>query len=175
MLSTFLLEFSSESFEAFKKFANSQFDNRTEDQSAEQYFQFYALLSQQQNMMQDFVRTGTYQQAMLQNSQTFKDKVVLDCGAGSAILSFFAMQAGAKKVYAIEASSMSKYAQKLVENSPFKGRIIVVPGKVEEVSIPEQVDIIISEPMGYMLYNFSVFCKIKRKIFNFEVFEGKFG
>lgn len=32
-------------------------------------------------------------------------------------------------------------------------RIIVIPGKVEEVSLPEQVDIIISEPMGYMLFN----------------------
>lgn len=32
-------------------------------------------------------------------------------------------------------------------------RIVVVPGKVEEVSLPEQVDIIISEPMGYMLFN----------------------
>ena len=32
-------------------------------------------------------------------------------------------------------------------------RIVVIPGKVEEVSLPEQVDIIISEPMGYMLFN----------------------
>lgn len=30
---------------------------------------------------------------------------------------------------------------------------MVIPGKVEEVSLPEQVDIIISEPMGYMLFN----------------------
>lgn len=32
-------------------------------------------------------------------------------------------------------------------------RIVVIPGKVEEISLPEQVDIIISEPMGYMLFN----------------------
>lgn len=31
--------------------------------------------------------------------------------------------------------------------------VIVVPGKVEEVTLPDQVDIIISEPMGYMLFN----------------------
>lgn len=32
-------------------------------------------------------------------------------------------------------------------------RIVVVPGKVEDVEIPEAVDTIISEPMGYMLFN----------------------
>ena len=32
-------------------------------------------------------------------------------------------------------------------------RIEVVPGKIEEISLPEKVDVIISEPMGYMLYN----------------------
>lgn len=32
-------------------------------------------------------------------------------------------------------------------------RIEVIAGKIEEVELPEQVDVIISEPMGYMLYN----------------------
>lgn len=32
-------------------------------------------------------------------------------------------------------------------------RVSVIPGKVEEVTLPEQVDMIISEPMGYMLFN----------------------
>ena len=29
----------------------------------------------------------------------------------------------------------------------------MIPGKVEEVELPEKVDTIISEPMGYMLFN----------------------
>uniref|UniRef100_A0A667GDU4 Histone-arginine methyltransferase CARM1 n=1 Tax=Lynx canadensis TaxID=61383 RepID=A0A667GDU4_LYNCA len=114
---------------------------------------FYGYLSQQQNMMQDYVRTGTYQRAILQNHTDFKDKIVLDVGCGSGILSFFAAQAGARKIYAVEASTMAQHAEVLVKSNNLTERIVVIPGKVEEVSLPEQVDIIISEPMGYMLFN----------------------
>lgn len=37
--------------------------------------QFYGCLSQQQNMLQDFLRTATYQKAILLNDIDFKDKV----------------------------------------------------------------------------------------------------
>lgn len=132
---------------------SSMFTVRTEDSSAMQYFQFYGFLSQQQNMMQDYVRTSTYQRAILNNILDFKDKVVLDVGAGSGILSFFAAQAGAKKVYAVEASNMAHHAQILVNANGLHDRIKIVAGKIEEIELPESVDVIISEPMGYMLYN----------------------
>lgn len=107
----------------------SVFSVRTEDSSATQYFQFYGYLSQQQNMLQDFVRTYTYQRAILSNLDDFKDKVVLDVGAGSGILSFFAAQAGAKRIYAVEASTMAHYAQKLVDTNNYSNVIRVLPGK----------------------------------------------
>jgi type I protein arginine methyltransferase len=132
---------------------NSVFLMRTEDSSANQYFQFYGYLSQQQNMMQDFVRTSTYQKAIHGNFNDFNGKIVLDVGAGSGILSFFAAQAGAGKVYAVEASNMAQYAQELVAANNLSDRITVIAGKIEEIELPEKVDIIISEPMGYMLYN----------------------
>lgn len=57
-------------------------------------------------MMQDFIRTSTYQKAILDNPVDFSRKVVLDVGAGSGILSFFAQQSGAKRVYAVEAAAL---------------------------------------------------------------------
>ena len=67
---------------------------RTEESSASQYFQFYGYLSQQQNMMQDFIRTSTYQKAILDNPIDFNGKVVLDVGAGSALQEALAGGAG---------------------------------------------------------------------------------
>ncbi|KAM6303162.1 LOW QUALITY PROTEIN: histone-arginine methyltransferase CARM1-like [Podargus strigoides] len=132
---------------------NSVFNQRTDEASAAQYFQFYGCLSQQQNMMQDIVRTATYHRAILQNHIDFTDKVVLDVGCGSGILSFFAVQAGARKVYAVEASSVAKYAELLVRSNNLSDKISVLSGKIEEISLPESVDVVISEPMGYMLFN----------------------
>lgn len=131
----------------------SVFNERTDDSSATQYFQFYSYLSQQQNMMQDYIRTGTYQRAILSNMSDFRDKIVLDVGAGSGILSFFAAQAGARKVYAVEASSMAQHCEMLVRANNLQDTIQVIAGKIEEIDLPDMVDMIISEPMGYMLYN----------------------
>lgn len=77
----------------------------------------------------------------------------MDVGAGSGILSFFAVQAGAAKVFAVEASNMAQYAQQLIAANNLGDRIQVIAGKIEEIELPEKVDVIISEPMGYMLYN----------------------
>ena len=72
---------------------------------------------------------------MLQNLPDFQGKVVMDVGAGSGILSLFAVQAGAKKVYAVEASNMALHCQTLVERNKLTDKIIIKNGKIEEVSV----------------------------------------
>ena len=57
------------------------------------------------------------------------------------------------KVYAVEASSIAMHANKLVAANKVDDVIKVVSGKIEEIDLPEKVDVIISEPMGYMLLN----------------------
>uniref|UniRef100_A0A3Q2SW01 type I protein arginine methyltransferase n=1 Tax=Fundulus heteroclitus TaxID=8078 RepID=A0A3Q2SW01_FUNHE len=83
----------------------------------------------------------------------FKDKIVLDVGSGTGILSMFAAKAGAKHVYGIECSSISEYSEKIIKSNHLDSVITIFRGKVEEVELPvEKVDIIISEWMGYCLF-----------------------
>ncbi|KAF8400976.1 hypothetical protein HHK36_014279 [Tetracentron sinense] len=103
-------------------------------------------------MLKDTVRTKTYQNVIYQNPFLFKNKVVLDVGAGTGILSLFCAKAGAKHVYAVECSQMADMAKEIVEANGFSNVITVMKGKVEEIVLPvAQVDIIISEWMGYFL------------------------
>ncbi|CEG69062.1 hypothetical protein RMATCC62417_05206 [Rhizopus microsporus] len=127
-----------------------------------QYFSYYAMLQHQQNMLQDTVRTSTYRSAILLNGpKCFKDKKVLDVGAGSGILSYFAVQAGAEKVYAVEASAMASKMKKLVsaaseegKNEFLKDKVEVVNAKIETPDLPiPKVDTIISEPIGVLLFH----------------------
>lgn len=71
----------------------------------------------QKDMLEDHKRTGAYYNAVIQNRRMFQDKVVLDVGTGSGILAIFAAMAGAKKVYAVEATSMANHARTLVEHN----------------------------------------------------------
>lgn len=52
-------------------------------------------------MLKDIVRTKTYEKVIYQNKFLFKNKVVLDVGAGTGILSLFCAKAGAQHVYAV--------------------------------------------------------------------------
>lgn len=130
----------------------SELDGKAPEQTDyANYFCTYAYLYHQKDMLEDHKRTGAYYNAVMQNRAQFQDKVVLDVGTGSGILAIFAAMAGAAKVYAVEATSMARHARRLVEHNKFKGVIEVVQGTIESIELPQKVDIIISEWMGYFL------------------------
>ncbi|KAJ3057446.1 hypothetical protein HK097_006374 [Rhizophlyctis rosea] len=120
------------------------------------YFSYYAQFVHQQNMLQDNVRTSMYHSAIIANGPGwFRGKTVMDIGAGSGILSYFAVQAGAEKVYAVEASSMAVRMRKMLastgtRNTWMHEKIEVVPSKIEDAELV-QVDTLISEPIGVLL------------------------
>ncbi|XP_062199597.1 probable protein arginine N-methyltransferase 1 [Phragmites australis] len=120
--------------------------------SADYYFDSYSHFGIHEEMLKDVVRTKSYQNVITQNGFLFKDKIVLDVGAGTGILSLFCVKAGAKHVYAIECSQMADMAKEIVKANGYSDVITVIKGKVEEIELPvPKVDVIISEWMGYFL------------------------
>lgn len=131
---------------------SSEIPSVEEHTSRDYYFDSYAHHAIHEEMLKDEVRTKTYQAAILQNPHLFKDKVVIDVGCGTGILSMFAVQAGAKHVYAVDCSSIIEQAKQIIAKNGFETSITLIRGKVEEIELPvPQVDIIISEWMGYCL------------------------
>ena len=112
------------------------------------YFVSYGYLYHQKDMLQDQGRMDGYRNAILMNARSFAGKVVLDVGTGSGILAIWAAKAGAKKVYAVEATSMSQHARRLVAQNNLQDVVVVLEGYMEKLEIPEKVDIIVSEWMG---------------------------
>ncbi|POY72204.1 putative Methyltransferase [Rhodotorula taiwanensis] len=120
--------------------------------SADYYADSYAHFGIHEEMLKDEVRTLSYRNSMWNNKHLFKDKVVLDVGCGTGILSMFAAKAGAKKVIGVDMSNIIDQAQKIVAANGFADTITLIKGKMEEVVLPvDKVDIIISEWMGYFL------------------------
>ncbi|PRT52761.1 Protein arginine N-methyltransferase 1 [Wickerhamiella sorbophila] len=122
------------------------------DKNDQHYFDSYDHFSIHEEMLKDRVRTLAYRDAIMRNRDLFKDKVVLDVGCGSGILSMFAARAGAKKVIGVDRSQIIHMARKIVEVNGLSDTITLIQGQMEEVKLPvPKVDIIISEWMGYFL------------------------
>jgi protein arginine N-methyltransferase 1 len=128
---------------------------------ANSYFCCYSHFGIHEEMLKDAVRTKSYMHACHNNKAQFQDKIVLDIGAGTGILCLFAIQAGAKHVYAVECAdiadmvrtpSHNPQAKTIVKANGCEDKITIIKGKMEDIDLPvPEVDIIISEWMGYFL------------------------
>lgn len=115
------------------------------------YFSSYAHYGIHHEMLSDEVRTSSYRDAIVRNGPTIRDKVVLDLGCGTSILSMFAARTGARRVIAVDQSDIIYKAMDIVRNNGIN-TIEFVKGRLEDTPIPvDKVDIIVSEWMGYFL------------------------
>lgn len=97
-------------------------------------------------MLSDRYRTNAFKRAIFEIVKP--GDVVLDLGAGTGILSFFACMAGAKRVYAVELDNVIEIAKELARDNNLRDKIIFINNVSTDISLPEKVDIIISEILG---------------------------
>jgi hypothetical protein len=94
-------------------------------------------------MLRDYVRVMAYRSAIFAQA---KDRVVAEIGCGTGILSIFAAQAGAKKVYAIEQGNILALAKLMFRANHCD--VTPIRGNSREIELPEKVDLIIHEILG---------------------------
>jgi protein arginine N-methyltransferase 3 len=130
---------------------HTEIDKAIEDKG-NYYFESYAGNEIHESMLRDTIRTLGYRDFIYNNKSYFKNKIVMDVGCGTGILSMFAVKAGAKHVYAVDNSDIILKAREIAKENEVNDKITFIKGKVEEIKLPvEKVDIIISEWM--VLYN----------------------
>ncbi len=79
------------------------------DEIDQRYFESYSDIGIHREMTSDVQRMKLYREAI---EAACKDKIVIDVGAGTGVLSIMAAKAGAKEVHAIEKSDIIKEAKK---------------------------------------------------------------
>jgi len=97
-------------------------------------------------MLNDTVRTERYLDAIARTVRP--GDVVGDIGTGTGILAMAAARAGARRVFAIEASSIADSAEALFRANGFADRIQLIRGWSTEVELPERANVMVAELIG---------------------------
>lgn len=71
--------------------------------------------------------------------------VVLDLGTGSGMLAVLACRAGARRVYAVEASDAFQLGKLVTSTTEFAGRIEFIHGTSQQVTPSEAIDVIVCD------------------------------
>ena len=98
------------------------------------------------SMLTDQVRTDTYRKAILQAVKP--GDIVVDLGCGSGVLTFFACQAGARKVFAIESEAVIEMARQVCRQNGLQDRVVFLNDLSYCVELPERADVLLTETMG---------------------------
>jgi hypothetical protein len=109
----------------------------------------YASLSSHRTMALDRIRNAAYARALAR--VVTPETVVLDLGAGTGVLGLIAARLGARHVYLIEPEDVIALADEVVAAHGLEGRVTTVQGRIEDLELPEPVDVIVSALTGNFL------------------------
>ncbi len=98
------------------------------------------------SMLLDASRVAAFQQAI--EAVVRPGDVVMDLGSGTGLLAFMALRAGAQRIYAVEEGVIIALAQEVARANGLADRIVWLHGRSTQVTLPERVDVIVSETIG---------------------------
>ena len=97
-------------------------------------------------MLHDDRRTNDYIAAL--QDAVRPDDIVLDIGTGSGVLAIAAARAGARHVYAVEASDIADVAARVFAANGVQQRVTLMRGWSREIELPERADVLVAEVIG---------------------------
>jgi SAM-dependent methyltransferase len=100
-------------------------------------------------MALDAVRNDAYARALSQ--AIGPDTVVLDLGAGIGVLGLMAAKLGARRVYLVEQEDIIAVADENIRANGLQDVVETIQGRIENVQLPEPVDVIVSVLTGNFL------------------------
>lgn len=106
----------------------------------------YAGASVHVRMLDDVRRTRAYLDAIAATVRP--GDVVVDIGTGTGILAMAAARAGARRVYAVEASGIADTAQAMFVRNGLADRITLIRGWSTAITLPERADVMVAELLG---------------------------
>jgi protein arginine N-methyltransferase 1 len=104
------------------------------------------MLEVHRTLLLDEVRTNAFREAI--RRVVTPESVVLDIGTGSGILAFFACEAGARRVFAVEDKHTADLAMFLTKQLGLSDRLTVIHDRSTNIELPEAADVLVTETLG---------------------------
>jgi SAM-dependent methyltransferase len=82
--------------------------------------------------------------------------IIADLGCGTGILGLLCLQAGAGRVFAIDSTAMINVARQTLARAGYGNRCVFVHGHSHRVELPERVDLVICDHVGYFGFDYDI-------------------
>ncbi len=104
------------------------------------------MLEEHRAYLSDATRLAAFRRAI--RAKVRPGMVVLDLGAGTGILGFLALRAGAARVYAVEARPVLQAAREAARAAGFGERWVGIRGVSTRIELPEKADLVVADHVG---------------------------